>query len=351
MRNEIRKDYLLDRRVIIAAERARRPIDFKTKPAEPELGRTCPLCPGNERMTPPAVLLYLRGDGGVRRDKDTDGVRHTGWLVRCVSNLYPALRPDAKELPSSDKKSLRRERAVGFHLVVIESPDHDEHPGNARLGQLRLAIDAQLELMGELSAHKFVDYVQVFRNHGREAGASLSHAHTQIMTTPTVPGNVADEMKAAESYHEEEEMCAYCAILEQEKASARLVHESSEFIVIAPWASIHPFEFWILPKRHRSSILEITNSEKDDLARTLRLSLGGLARLLNDPPYNYGFHTIPKPNGEESDYYHWHLEVYPKLSVWAGFELSTGMYINVTSPELAAEELRRAVANEEARLT
>lgn len=134
-------------------------------------------------------------------------------------------------------------------------------------------------------------------------------------------------------------------MIAEEAKGARLIYEGESFITIAPWASALPFEFWILPKHHESDLMNITDHEKHDLARTLRKSLGGLAEILNDPPYNYGFHTSPRTS-RANEFYHWHLEVYPKLSIWAGFELSTGVYINVTPPEMAAEALRESSGKE-----
>lgn len=344
--NELRKDYLLDRWVIVAAERVKRPIDYVLRPADLETRRVCPFCPGNERMTPPASLVYLPENGGIARERDSDGSRHGGWLVRCFANLYPALRPEAKEAGPQEGGLRLRRRAVGFHHVIVESPVYDEHPGNARLSQLRLAFEAHLDLLTMLSSHESVKYVQLFRNHGREAGASLSHAHTQVMATPLIPASIESEVDAAKRYHREEGGCAFCDIVEEEGESQRLIYENSTFAVIAPWASVHPFEFWVLPKRHEASLMGITDAEKEGFVEALRLSLGGLGRLLKDPPYNYGFHTIPKADGEHEEAYHWHLEVYPKLSVWAGFELSAGVYINVTPPEVAAEGLRGSVEAE-----
>jgi len=347
MPNELRKDYILDRWAIIAMERAKRPTDFLIERTEVTVQKTCPFCPGNEGLTPPATLVYLQKDGGILKDRDTNGSRRKGWLVRCFPNLYPALRSTGQEAESPDTLLLRR-GAFGFHEIVIESPNHDEHPGIARLDQLKLAFEAQLDLLKRYYRDKRVLYVQIFRNHGREAGASLSHAHTQIMALPLIPSLIRDELKSAENYFKDQCQCAFCKIIDEEKEGPRLIFESTSFFVFAPWASIHPFEFWILPKRHESSLLEIQDSEKKDFVKTLRVSLGGLSKLLNDPPYNYGFHTTPKARDEHEEGYHWHLEVYPKLATWAGFELSTGMYINTVSPEMAAESLRRCVRIEAA---
>ncbi|MEM2953801.1 MAG: galactose-1-phosphate uridylyltransferase, partial [Candidatus Bathyarchaeia archaeon] len=131
-------------------------------------------------------------------------------------------------------------------------------------------------------------------------------------------------------------------ILEKERSRPRFIMENSDFAVFAPYASVNPMEFWIFPKKHRASLLEISEAEAENLAKTLKTCLGGLKSLLNDPPYNFGFHIAPSRDAKP--YYHWHLEVYPKLAIWAGFEKSTGIYINTVTPEAAAESLRKTIS-------
>jgi UDPglucose--hexose-1-phosphate uridylyltransferase len=139
----------------------------------------------------------------------------------------------------------------------------------------------------------------------------------------------------------------FCDILENEEKGPRVIWENDGFIVFAPWASTDPYEFWIFPKRHQCCLLDLSQSEVKALAETMRVSLGGLRTLLNDPPYNFGFHQICCG---AMRYYHWHLEVYPRLAIWAGFEKSTGMFINTVSPEDAAASLREAFLEEEKRI-
>lgn len=141
------------------------------------------------------------------------------------------------------------------------------------------------------------------------------------------------------------DQCAFCEILTREKAGPRFIWENGSFVAFAPWASVHPFEFWVFPKTHKSTLENVSRKEIEDLAVALKVCLGGLRSLLNDPPYNFGFHIAP--NKKDSNHYHWHLEVYPKLTVWAGFEKSTGVFINLVPPEDAAENLREAVQKEE----
>jgi UDPglucose--hexose-1-phosphate uridylyltransferase len=340
--NDVRKDYLLNRWVVIAKERKKRPVDFAKKDAAETQG-VCPLCPGNEHMTPPAVLVYLASNGEIIKEKDQNGLRHKNWLVRVVPNAYPAFTPPDKKSGALKETSVLR-RAVGHHEVIIESPCHDEHPGEARLSQIVHVINAYLDRLKALSAKSYVKHVAIFKNHGREAGASLSHTHTQLIATPLIPWILEEEQEASKKFWTKNHECLLCGVLKKERGSPRFIWENNSFVVFAPWASVNPLEFWVLPKRHQSNMLNISGSEIQDLAEAMRLCLGALRSLLNDPPYNFGFHTLLKEDA--GDYYHWHLEVYPRLSTWAGFEKSTGMFINTISPEDAATELRKAVEAE-----
>jgi UDPglucose--hexose-1-phosphate uridylyltransferase len=231
--------------------------------------------------------------------------------------------------------------AVGSHEVIVESPNHDEDPADAERPQLELIVNAYIDRLRDLSGKPYVRYVSIFKNFGKEAGASLSHAHSQVIATPIVPPLIQEELDASKEYYEEHGKCVFCDIVEQETKGPRLIYEDSDFMVFAPYASINPMEFWILPKKHAANILSLNDAEIAALAKTLKLSLKALKDVVNDPPYNYGFHLTT--NKEAEDYFHWHLEVYPKLSIWAGFEISTGIYINTVTPETAADSLKKAL--------
>jgi UDPglucose--hexose-1-phosphate uridylyltransferase len=341
--NELRKDYLLDRWVVIATERSRRPTDFARQKTEQNQESSCPLCVGNEHMTPPAVMLYLNQNGKIRRDKDHDGKRPKNWLVRVIPNLYPAFAPP-RELSNQMQiiKSGNFGYAIGHHEVLVESPNHDEHPANSELQQLMLLVNAYIDRFRDLSKKPYVQYVSIFRNYGREAGASLSHAHSQIIATPTIPRIPAEEIMASKRYFDQHQKCVFCDIIEKETKSLRIVLDNSHFVVFTPYASVHPLEFWILPKKHAANPLGLSKAERTAFAETLKTSLKALKNLVNDPPYNYGFHLYK--NHGARDYYHWHLEVYPRLSIWAGLEKNTGMFINTVKPETSAAELRKTIS-------
>jgi len=342
--NELRKDYLLDRWAVIAIERKRRPTDFVKEVEEKKVGE-CPFCPGNEHLTPPAVLVYVPSNGSIRKERDQNGFRHKGWLIRCFPNLYPAFAPIDQEEKVQIKGDTVLTKAIGHHEVIAESPNHDEHPGVARIPQLVHVINAYLDRLNEISAKTYTKYVSIFRNHKLDAGASLSHTHTQLISTPFVPRIVDEELRASKRFWVKNKRCTFCEIIKKEKDSPRFIWENDSFVAFAPWASVHPLEFWIFPKKHQSTLLGVSRAEIEDLAVALRICLGGLKSLLKDPPYNFGFHIALSK--EASDFYHWHLEVYPKLTIWAGFEKNTGMFINVVPPEDAAESLREAIQKEE----
>jgi UDPglucose--hexose-1-phosphate uridylyltransferase len=288
-------------------------------------------------------MLYQKDDGEIKRSKDPlVGERAKNWLVRCVPNLYPAFSLPLQ--PEDEKQIIKNEslwNAIGNHEVLVESPNHEQHPADAQLTQLELVISAYIDRLKELRAKPYVKYVSIFRNHRIEAGASLSHAHSQIIATPMVPTTIKEEHKVSKAFYAKHGKCVFCDIIEMEAKGPRLISEDSDFVVLAPYASVNPLEFWIIPKKHAPNILNLTASEVSAFAKTLKTGLKALKDLINDPPYNYGIHLAITP--QTQDYYHWHLEVYPKLATWAGFEKSTGVYINTVTPETAAESLRKAI--------
>lgn len=292
-------------------------------------------------MTPPATLAYVSVGGKIERLKDSDKERIGGWLVRCVPNLYPALKPFV-ESSFENARFHTRVPGTGYHEVVIESPNHDEHLGVARVEQLELVLKALVDRLNEFSRDPRIKHVAIFRNHRREAGASLSHPHMQVIATPVIPSIVQEEIQASSRYSEANNSCVFCDVLSAERGGPRFFFENEGFVAFAPWASVHSYEFWLLPKSHARSFKDLTADELRLCARSIRVCFGALRRLLSDPPYSCGFHIAVS---KEADY-HWHLEVYPKLSEFAGFERSTGMFINTVSPEEAAECLRDAAEEE-----
>lgn len=166
--NYMRRDYLINRWTVMAAARKKRPTDFVKAPQKRHEG-TCAFEPGNEHLTPPAVLVYLPSDGGIKKERDRMDECHNNWLVRGFPNLYPAFMPPETEPRIPKKGDFVVERATGQHEVIVESPNHDEHPGVARVSQLTLVVESYIDRLRELSSKPYVKYVSIFRNHRFEA--------------------------------------------------------------------------------------------------------------------------------------------------------------------------------------
>ena len=317
--------------VIISPERGKRPSDFRAAPGEGGGGpvASCPFCPGNEHLTPPEIAR-LEGDGG--------------WSVRVVPNKYPALSPDPGQ-PAPDGGGIyRRMAGLGAHEVIIDSPDHYRELDQLPLDQVERTVRMYVARLQALGRDGRFRYVQLFKNHGREGGASLSHPHTQIIATPLIPPRVEARLEAAHGFHGREGECLLCAIARDERSRGeRVVEESGRFLILSPYDARFPFELLILPLAHRADFRELSGEELSDFARVLKKTLARLRALLGDVPYNFVLHTAPVGGGDWprlSEWYHWHLEIIPRLTRLAGFEWGSGMYINPVSPERAAEYLR-----------
>jgi len=341
--NEIRKDYLLNRWVVIAIERSRRPNDFIKEKIKANSQKICPLCVGNEALTPPAVLLYFNEKDKLKKEADTKEFRRKNWIIRVVPNLFPAFNYQNTCFCKEKNRIDDFIYAKGHHEVLVESPNHNENFATIKDEQMINVIDAYIDRLIDLGSIDYIKYVAIFRNYGKEAGASLTHAHSQIIAMPIIPRILMEEMEFSKNYYQKNKECIFCKIIEKERIGPRFIFENDGFVVFAPYASINPLEFWIVPKKHDNTILNLSLLEKKLFIESIKTSFSALKFLVNDPPYNFGFHlSVDKKTRE---YYHWHLEVYPKLSIWAGFEKSTGIYINTMPPEKAAFELKSQIKN------
>jgi UDPglucose--hexose-1-phosphate uridylyltransferase len=329
---ELRKDPIVGRWVIIATERARRPADYKSHDEGPSPG-LCPFCPGHEDKTPPEVLAYRPTDGPAASRNVP------GWNVRVFPNKFPALMIEGN-LNREGDGVYDRMNGIGAHEVIVETPDHGKQLALLAEPEIENVLWAYRDRMLDLKRDMRFRYVMVFKNHGRAAGATLDHSHSQLIALPVVPTNVAEEMQGALDHYRYKERCVFCDIVRQEVAQrVRLVYENADFIVIEPYAPKFPFETWVLPRTHRSSYEDCQRHEYAQLANALRVALRKLHLGLDDPPYNFILHTSPF-NDRDNAHYHWHVEIMPTLTKVAGFEWGSGFYINPTPPEEAARFLR-----------
>lgn len=328
---ELRRDPVIGRWVIISSERSRRPTDFP-KESGNHVGKDCPFCAGNEKLTPPEVLAYR--EPGTRKDAD-------GWWVRVVPNKYPALAVEGT-LNREGEGMYDMMNGIGAHEVIIESPSHTKELHELDDKQAEDIIWVFRDRILDLRKDSRFDYILIFKNRGSAAGATLSHPHAQLIATPIVPKRVREEVNGAKSYYDYKERCVFCDIIKQELAeNRRVVAENSNFVAITPFASRFPFEIWILPKKHDSDFEDIQKHETTSLAAMMKNCLGRLNKVLDNPPYNYIIHNAPLKEPRLA-HYHWHIEIMPAITKAAGFERGTGFYINPTAPEEAAKFLREA---------
>ncbi|KAF3442211.1 hypothetical protein FNV43_RR16127 [Rhamnella rubrinervis] len=331
---QLRKDPVTNRWVIFSPARAKRPTDFKSKsPANPNTSsnQECPFCIGHEHECAPEIF---------RIPPD-----NPDWSIRVIQNLYPAL---GREVPqhtidwSPDPGSGlppwgRVLEGFGFHDVLIESPVHsvqlcDLSP--REIGEVLLAHRRRVE---QIASYDSIKYVQVFKNHGASAGASLSHSHSQILALPVVPPAVSARLDGTKEYFDKTGKCSICEVQQEDL----LIHASSHFISIVPFAATYPFEIWIIPREHSTHFHEIDIEKAVDLGGLLKLMLRKLSLQLNNPPFNFMIQTSPlRVNFSEKPYSHWFLQIVPQLTGVGGFEIGTGCYINPVFPEDAAEVLR-----------
>lgn len=315
----MRRHYFLDEYCIIAAERGKRPSDFKHGgTGERSDPKTCPFCPGNEERTPLAVAVYT--DDGVFADGDE---RVKDWWARSFQNLYPAMA----ENPKPPTREWVADFARGFHEVIVESPDHENDPSRFSQRDLERLVSVYKDRYHHYISQEGIEYVSIFKNWGRVAGASLSHTHTQLVALPLVPPILKREMDAITSASR----CPYCSLVEREASSDRLIFENEGFVLIAPFSSQVPYETWILPKKHAS---DLEGLDSGGLAQILGEALRRLDQLLSGPPYNYMIRQLPDRR------YHLNIRIQPAISTMAGFEKNTGIFINTVPPEEAARELR-----------
>lgn len=329
---ELRKDPIVGRWVIIATDRARRPTDFIRERVQIKGSGFCPFCYGNESKTPPEILAY-RSDGSRPNTP--------GWTLRVVPNKFPALGIEGT-LNRQGEGLYDKMNGIGAHEVIIETPEHRTTMAALPAAQIESVLWAYRDRILDLKKDTRFKYMLIFKNFGEAAGASLEHTHSQLIALPVVPKRVQEEVTGARDYYSYKERCLFCDVIRQELSSGvRLVAENEKFFALCPFAPRFPFELWIVPKEHQSSFEESSRTEFQHLAALLKDMLGRLEAVLDHPAYNYIIHTSPVPDGV-NDYYHWHLEIMPKLTNLAGFEWGTGFYINPTPPEEAAKFLREA---------
>lgn len=334
---EIRKDPVNQHWVIVSEERSRRPSDFaraENAPVPKRWEETCPFCPGNEGKTPPEVFRSASAE--------------SSWQVRVVPNKYPILSDEA--CPQSDATFLEKRAGSGANEVIIETPLHHVRMSEYPLEHLMAVVEAYAQRIEHHLAKPKTACIQLFKNDGKAAGASLAHPHAQLVALPLVPPVIANELATTRQFQQRRKENLFAALIEEELAqSDRVVHVTEDFVLIAPYASRFPYELHLYPRFASSQFTEMTSKQRQGFCQTFRQALRCLDNALDCPPFNWYLHTLPNPASLEDPahaavHYRWHIEIIPRLNVWAGLEMGSGMILNPVLPEKAAHALRQVVA-------
>jgi len=301
-RSEIRKDYVQDKFAIIAPRRHGR------AKASVAAAGGCAFCPASLDIERPVLVR-----GGRRR-----------WRIIVVPNRYPIVSRD-------------NPKAYGIHEVVVETPRHE-----VQLEQLPVSSIADLLLVyaertKAILCDPKIEYVLIFKNTSGPAGASLAHPHSQIFATGFIPPRLLDKSEKVFEYQLRHGRCVYCDVVARERRGRRLVYEDRHVVAFTPFASMHNYELWILPKRHLDNVAELNAAERRSWAKALKMSLAAVAKL--GLPYNYYFHQI-----RQDEKQHLYMKITPRGSVWAGVEIGSGVIVNPIAPEKAAAFYRRQFA-------
>lgn len=328
--SEIRYNAITGDWVIIAVERAARPMNFAdSKPS----GNThshvesCPFCVGNEHAT---------ADEEFRLASDTGG-----WRIRTVRNKFSALSYNGE--PAALDPARRTVNGVGRHEVIIETPRHNHFMAFYSASEINDLLSVYLNRFLEFYADPRVRHVILYKNHGPEAGTSLEHPHSQIVGTPVIPGQVLMRIELAKKSMEETGQCLFCKTMAEEITDGnRLIAETEHFVAFIPFASLSPYHVWIFPKVHSACFSTAGEAAMADLGPLLVKIIAKLHSVLCNPSFNFVIRSL-SPEEAGLPYFHWYLAIVPRLSKAAGFELGTGMYINSSVPELSAKNLREAV--------
>ena len=304
MSSEIRKDYIQDKYVIIAPRRGQRPHEVAPENKPALVPPPCRFCP--EKLDLETYVLEIGGK--------------KGWQIKVVPNKFPAVSPE-------------NPKAYGVQEVVVETAEHGTHleeMSDEHVAKLLSVYAARTEAISEI---KKIEYILIFKNAGGPAGASIQHAHSQIFATRFLPPHLLDKSQKVQAYKLRTGHCVYCDVIVKERKSPRLVFEDDHVVAFTPYASMHNYELWILPKRHLDNVTLLTDAERLSWAKILKHALQKIAAL--GLPYNFYFHQVIHDEDQ-----HLYMKITPRGSIWAGVEIGSGLIINPVSPEDAAEYYR-----------
>lgn len=324
---QLRQNIITGEWVVFAPERAKRPSDYISIASERKQSKKdCPFCINSHKS---------------EYENRLDECESKSTYV--LSNKFPAF---VEEPDLTSKKYLIEDAfysmkpALGGHDVVVVK-DHEQDIAKFSEGILEDLFESFKCRYKHFAKLENVEYVMPIYNHGPQAAASIEHPHAQIFASAVVPNIVARELSHTAAYHNEHKTCAFCDLIKHEKSqNTRLLFENDDFVAFTFYAARFPFEVWILPKKHSSDFYAMNEEQTKSLAEISKKVFSSLDQTLNDPPLNFFIHSAPVNDDGKLDHYHWHMEIAPRLALYGGYELGSGMIIDIIAPEQAAEYLR-----------
>jgi UDPglucose--hexose-1-phosphate uridylyltransferase len=331
--NEFRQDLVSGHWTLFSTERSKRPNSSegtKEKFYQPKEG--CPfedpIASGNQ-----PIVVYNQGQKVESPNN--------GWTAMVIKNKYPALR-DGLCGPIREYGPFKIADGNGFHELVI-THDHDRSFAHFTVSETAEVIKIYKERYLAISQNECGDYIQIIHNHGKSAGASVFHNHSQILSTPILPPHVMGSIRGSMEYYKKHQQKVHDVLISWEtQKGTRIVHENDKFVSFCPFSSRTPYEVRIYPKKSNPGFHHIEDEDMPALAEIMNVVLKKINVALGDPDYNFFIHTAPISSDVlvEYDFYHWHVEILPRISKIAGFELGTNIFINGVDPDEAARLLR-----------
>lgn len=306
---ELRKDYFLERYVIVAQNRGNRPSDVVS----------------NVRQKS-NVDVFGEGNEGLNPEEIGRFIRNGKWAVRWFNNKYPAVTDKKGVDVMPESRFFNSSPAYGFHEVIVESSARDVQFSQLSTEEIEDVLHVFARRIKELESKDGIKYVSLFKNHGYQAGSSIVHSHTQALAVGFVPPEVQEKLDASSKFLR----CPYCSVVDEEKNSARVVLENNDFLAFCPFASRFNYEVWVWPKLHASRFDELN---MESLSKILKTVLS----TLDEKNIDYNLNIFHSPKGEDL---HCHIEITPRIARWGGFELASGVVINTISPEDSAKFYR-----------
>lgn len=326
--SELRQDPVSHDWIIISTGRTKKPSHFRSRSISSQ-EMPINLCPFEnlKEHSNEIVKIYYN-----KNNKPT---------INIIKNKFPIVDGNVCNTEKRVGPYLVKESA-GYHEVVIFK-DHKKSIAELEAADVMELVGVYLDRYQDLKNKECANYVLIMHNHGEEAGASVSHPHSQILALPFIPPDVQRSLDGSKKYKKERGRCAHCDVIEWElKEKKRVIFENENFVVFAPYTPKFSYELRVFPKKHNAYFEEASLSDLKGLAEALKVSLTKIYNGLGNPAYNFFMHTFPV-DGEgiyDSCSYHWHLEIIPRMGVWGGLELGTGSDVINIDPDEVAEYLR-----------